>query len=166
VNLNSTSVRGFDVVSRYNFDTQVGNWDLMLNVAKLEEFKEESTLADGSSNVNDLTGRAVLRAAYPEWRSSMNLQWRKDQWYANYSWRHIGSSKETFQGADRAIGSVFYHNAAVAYDFSNGFTARLGMNNITDKQPPVSRVNININFDINTYNPIGRFTYMQLVYNF
>ncbi|MFU8783688.1 TonB-dependent receptor [Aliidiomarina sp.] len=166
VNLNSTSVKGIDAVGRYNFDTDLGNWDVMLSVSKLEEFKEVSTLADGSSVVDDRTGRAFSREAYPEWRSNLNVQWRRDAWYANYSWRHIGDSKETFQGEDRKIGSVFYHNAAVAYDFSNGLTARVGMNNITDKQPPVSRVNININFDINTYNPVGRFSYVQLVYNF
>lgn len=166
VNLNSTSVRGFDVVSRYNFDTDIGNWDVMLSVSKLEEFKETSTLADGSTVEDDRTGRALLRAAYPEWRSNLNVQWRRNSWYANYSWRHIGSTNELFQGEDRSIGSVFYHNAAVAYDFSNGLTARFGVNNITDKQPPASRVNININFDINTYNPVGRFSYVQLVYNF
>ncbi|MCL4410244.1 MAG: TonB-dependent receptor [Gammaproteobacteria bacterium] len=166
VNLNSTSVKGFDAVGRYNFDTEFGNWDLMLSVAKLEEFKETSTLADGSTLEDDRTGRSILRAAYPEWRSSFNVQWRKNDWYANYSWRHIGDTTETFQGDERSIGSVFYHNAAVAYEFGNGLTARVGMNNITDKQPPTSLVNININFDINTYNPVGRFTYVQLVYNF
>jgi iron complex outermembrane receptor protein len=40
------------------------------------------------------------------------------------------------------------------------------VNNIGNKQPPSSLTNPNINYDQNTYNPIGRFTYLQLSYQF
>lgn len=166
VNLNSTSTSGLDLLANYRFDNQHGRFDMTLNVSYLNEFEEASTLADGSERVVDLVGIARSREAFPELRSNFQLQWSQDDWSASYSWRHIGDTTETFEGQDYHIGSVVYHSASAGYDFGNGLRAKFGVNNIGDKQPPTSRTNLNINFDINTYNAIGRFYYTQLTYNF
>ena len=42
---------------------------------------------------------------------------------------------------------------------------RVGIDNVADKQPPSSLTNTNINFDQNTYNPVGRFWYLQLTFD-
>lgn len=166
VNLNSTSTSGYDLMANYQFDNRFGRFDTMLNMTYLKEFSESSTLADGSVQVDDLVGIARSREAFPELRSNFQVQWNKDDWSASYSARHIGDTTETYKGADYHIGSVVYHSASAGYDFGNGLQAKLGVNNIGDKQPPASRTNLNINFDINTYNAIGRFYYVQLTYDF
>ncbi|CAB0151234.1 Vitamin B12 transporter BtuB [Pseudidiomarina piscicola] len=166
VNLNSTTTSGFDLLANYRFDNQYGRFDMMLNVSYLNEFEEVSTLADGSTRTEDLVGIARSREAFPELRSNFQLQWQRNDWSATYSLRHIGDTTETFAGDERSIGTVVYHSASAGYEFDNGLRAKFGVNNIGDKQPPASRTNLNINFDINTYNAIGRFYYTQLTYNF
>ncbi|RUO74467.1 TonB-dependent receptor [Pseudidiomarina sediminum] len=166
VNLNSTEVSGYDLLTSYRLATDLGRFDMTLNVSYLSDYKQVSTLADGSTETEDLVGIARSREAFPELRSSFQLQWSHNDWSAAYSWRHIGDTTETFRGEDYSIGSVFYHSANASYDFGNGLRAKFGINNIGDKQPPTSRTNLNINFDINTYNAIGRFFYTQLTYNF
>tara|TARA_Y100001973_G_scaffold101380_1_gene164408 strand:- start:2726 stop:5449 length:2724 start_codon:yes stop_codon:yes gene_type:complete len=166
VNLNRTATSGVDLLASYRFDNHYGRFDMTLNMSYLSEFEQASTLADGSENVEDLVGIARSREAFPELRSNFQVQWQRDDWSATYSARHIGDTTETYKGEDYHIGTVVYHSASAGYDFGNGLRAKFGVNNIGDKQPPASRTNLNINFDINTYNAIGRFYYTQLTYNF
>lgn len=166
VNLNSTTVAGMDVVMHYSISNYTGKWDFSANFSKLSEFTEVATLSDGSTQSVDKVGTAASRESYPEWRSSLSARWKQDQWSAAYSARLIGETTEIYNSEALPINSVTYHNVSGGYDFNNGFKAKVGINNITDKQPPVSLTNTNINFDQNTYNAIGRFMYMQLNYDF
>ncbi|MDP4765734.1 MAG: TonB-dependent receptor, partial [Pseudomonadales bacterium] len=62
------------------------------------------------------------------------------------------------------IPTIVYHNIAGSYQYNEQFNIRLGVDNFTDKQPPVSRVNLNINFDQQTYSAVGLFMYLQVSY--
>ncbi|KXI30661.1 TonB-dependent receptor [Paraglaciecola hydrolytica] len=166
VNLNRSTVAGMDVVMHYSIASDIGKWDLSANFSKLREFSEVSTLSDGSTQAVDKVGTAASRESYPEWRSTFSARWKRDQWSAAYSARFIGETTETYNNEALPIDSITYHNVSVAYDFNNGLKTKVGVNNLTDKQPPVSLTNTNINFDQNTYNAIGRFMYVQLNYDF
>ncbi|MCT8125088.1 TonB-dependent receptor [Alishewanella sp. BS5-314] len=166
VNLNRTEVSGIDTVIRYNLDTAIGRWDFSTSVSKLNKFAESSTLADGSELTTDKKGFAGVREAYPKWRGNFTTQWRKDNLSAAYNLRYIGDTTETFANQPRSIGSMVYHNLSAGYKFEQGLSLRAGINNLFDKQPPTSLVNVNINFDQQTYNAVGRFYYLQLTYDF
>lgn len=165
INLNSTSVEGIDIVGRYNTDVSVGNLDLQLSLSKLSELTEESTLTDGSILVDEKAGTSANRESYPEWRGLLRAQWTQDAWTLNYSARYIGDTTEFPGGTPRHIPSVTYHNVAGIFQFSEAWKLRVGVDNVADKQPPSSLTNTNINFDQNTYNPVGRFWYMQLTFD-
>ena len=165
INLNSTSVKGLDLVARYNTDVSFGNLDFQLSMSKLSDLTIESTLSDGSILVEDKVGTSASRESYPEWRSMLRAQWSRDAWGANYSARYIGKTTEMPGGTPRNISSVTYHNVAGMYRFSDALMLRVGIDNLADKQPPSSLTNTNINFDQNTYNPVGRFMYVQLTYD-
>jgi iron complex outermembrane receptor protein len=165
VNLNSTTVSGMDVVMHYRIENDLGTWDFGANFSKLTELSEVSTLSDGSTLTVEKVGSAASRESYPEWRSSFTTRWKRDQWSAAYSARFIGETTEMFKDEALPINSVTYHNVSAGYDFNNGLKVKLGINNVTDKQPPVSFTNTNINFDQNTYNAIGRFMYFQVNYD-
>jgi len=166
VNLNSTRVEGMDVFMRYAIASDIGDWNFTLNLSKLNEFEESATLSDGTVRVENKVGNAYLREAFPEWRGRFTSNYKKDAWSLNYNLRYIGDTEEIVQEQQRHIGSVLYHNAYVNYAFDDAISVKLGMNNIGNKQPPSSLTNPNINYDQNTYNPIGRFTYIQLSYQF
>ncbi|SEL12925.1 TonB-dependent Receptor Plug Domain [Colwellia chukchiensis] len=164
VNLNSTTVAGMDMVIRYGIDDNSGQWDFMANFSKLDELTEVSTLSDGSTQKEDKVGTAASRESFPEWRSSISANWKRDDYFASYSARYIGGTTETVSNEDRDISSIVYHNISAGYHFDNGLKVKLGVNNIADKQPPASLTNKNINFDQNTYNPVGRYFYVQMDY--
>ena len=164
INLNSTSVAGIDIVARYSTDVSFGNLDFELSMSKLNDLTIESTLTDGSILVEDKVGTSASRESYPEWRGLFRAKWNRDAWSANYSARYIGDTTEFPGGTPRDIPSVTYHNIAGIYQFSDAWTMRVGIDNVADKQPPSSLTNTNINFDQNTYNPVGRFWYMQLTF--
>ena len=165
INLNSTQVKGMDIVARYSSDVGPGALDMTLSMSKLRELVDESTLSDGSVLVEDKVGTSANRESYPEWRGLLRTQWTQGAWNANYSARYIGSTTENAGGSPRKIPNRIYHNIAGMYQFNDNFSLRIGIDNLADKRPPSSIANTNINFDQNTYNPVGRFTYVQLTYD-
>jgi iron complex outermembrane receptor protein len=165
INLNSTSTAGLDIVARYNTEASFGNLDFQLSMSKLNDLTVESTLTDGSILVEEKAGTSARRESYPDWRGLFRAQWSRDAWSANYSARYIGKTTETSGGTPRGISAVTYHNIAGMYQFSDALMVRIGIDNVADKQPPSSLTNTNINFDQNTYNPVGRFMYVQLTYD-
>lgn len=164
VNLNSTTVGGMDIVMRYGIESESGQWDFSANFSKLNELTEISTLSDGSTQKENKVGTAASRESYPEWRSSISANWKRDDWFASYSARYIGETTEMYSNEARDIGAIVYHNVSAGYHFDNGLKVKLGINNLADKQPPSSLTNSNINFDQNTYNPVGRYLYVQMDY--
>jgi outer membrane receptor protein involved in Fe transport len=166
INLNSTTVEGYDIVGRYAMDSRFGLWDLSVSLSRLTDFTEKSTLNDGSVLIDDKTGTALSRESYPEWKTLTNLKWSNNAWSALYSWRYIDNTVEQADGADRKIHSMTYHSLSGSYQFNDNWGFRLGMDNIFDRQPPSSLTNTNINFDIATYNAIGRFYYAQVTWDF
>ena len=93
-------------------------------------------------------------------------QWNSGPWSANYKLRYIGdTTEEPSPGEFRKIGAVTYHDLAGSYAFDNGLLVRVGVDNVLDEQPPASLTNLNINFDINTYDAVGRFFYAQLTWD-
>ena len=69
-------------------------------------------------------------------------------------------------GSQNAILGAEIAQHVIEKSIDNGLFVRLGIDNILDEQPPESLTNQNINFDISTYDPIGRFMYAQLGWNF
>jgi len=164
VNLNETTVSGMDVVMRYAMENKSGDWSFSANFSKLNELTEVATLSDGSTQEKDLVGTAASRESYPEWRGAISANWKQNDWFAAYSARYIGETTEMVSNEPRDISSITYHNISGGYHFDNGLSVKLGINNLADKQPPSSLTNKNINFDQNTYNPVGRYLYVQLDY--
>jgi outer membrane receptor protein involved in Fe transport len=165
INLNSTKVEGIDIVLRHGMDLGEGNLLLTLSLSKLNELLVESTLSDGSILVEDKVGTSANRESYPDWRGLMRATWSRDVWGASYSARYIGSTTEYPSGTPRNIPSRLYHNVAGSYQFNDNMALRIGIDNVADEQPPDSLTNTNINFDQNTYNPVGRFWYVQFSYD-
>ncbi|XOV86524.1 MAG: TonB-dependent receptor domain-containing protein [Pseudomonadota bacterium] len=167
INLNSTEVKGYDIVGRYLFDGgNAGIFDITVSLSRLLDYTTVSTLTNGALLVEEKTGTSALREAYPKWRALTNVKWNSNQWSALYSWRYIDGTVEQASGTDRNISSISYHNLSGSYQFRDSWSFRVGVDNIFDRQPPSSLTNTNINFDISTYNAIGRFFYGQVTWEF
>lgn len=166
INLNKTNVEGLDIVARYMTDVGRGTLDFSLSLSYLIDLQLESTLTDGSVLKEDKVGTSASRESYPEWRGLFVTRYIADKWNASYTLRYIGSTDEMVGTSSRHISSRVYQNLAATYQFNDSWGLKLGVDNLFDVQPPSSLTNLNINFDISTYNAVGRFMYAQLIWDF
>ncbi|WP_417452116.1 TonB-dependent receptor [Kordiimonas sp.] len=170
VNLNTTTVEGWDMTARYQLDgIDMGDFTFLADASYLANYTDELVNDDGSITVQEREGTSnVLRESIPKWRGKGSVQWHKGQWSATYSARLIGSTDEDPDDPLAGdIPAVWYHDISATYDLENqDMSVTLGVENIFDKQPPVSFVNTNVNFDINTYNARGTFAYLRFTARF
>ena len=79
--------------------------------------------------------------------------------------RYIGSSKDIPGNAVNGgeVGAITYHDLQLAYGFGDTrYRVAIGVDNVTDRQPPASAANNPINFDIYTYDVRGRYMYATI----
>ncbi|MFZ8887113.1 MAG: TonB-dependent receptor plug domain-containing protein [Steroidobacteraceae bacterium] len=165
INLDRIKTSGLDTVVRYDFQAKsAGRFRLMLDVSYLDSLVYFFTNEDGSIRVDDRTGKSLFREAYPRVRGNASVNWARNQWTANWTMRYQGTTNEGPEPATKGdIPSRLYHDVWAAYEMEAWkTTVTLGIENLFDELPPVSIVNTNINFDINTYNPRGAFGYLRI----
>lgn len=167
VNIASQEVEGVDIVASYRLDTaRLGRFEWTMDVAYLSKFREViPDPAAGTQTIENREGGLFFRQSFPRWKAQLATQWHYDAISATWRMRHIDSMTEN--SANPNIGSVTYHNLQLGYRV-DGWNTRfnLGVNNVFDKAPPLSRVNTNLNFDISTYDARGRFVYLRAAIDF
>jgi iron complex outermembrane receptor protein len=192
VNIGSTDVEGIDFLMLYTFpETRFGEFKIAWDTSYVDEFKVD----DGFGNETELQGENLGNLAFPRWKSNLDLTWAYGNWGASWQMRYIhhqdepcgdsqdgsdislsalGLCSSPFQqywydgreGSHR-LGSVTYHDVQVTYDtpwYNSRIT--LGVNNVTDKDPPVSYAGVANSFDATQYEVPGRFPYARLSVRF
>ncbi|HKQ12642.1 MAG TPA: hypothetical protein VJT80_04370, partial [Steroidobacteraceae bacterium] len=131
---------------------------------------------------------SVCGVPLPDWRHKLRASWLTP-WGLDLSltWRHInevdvdGTNPDTgappIAATDAKLGAREYFDLSAAYSFSDlgvfsNLTARLGINNITDKDPPLLGATncVNVYCNGNTYpqvyDTLGRYVFMGLTADF
>jgi outer membrane receptor protein involved in Fe transport len=125
---------------------------------------------------------------FPRWRGTTFVNWTLGNWSASWRTRYIGRfqngskspSQDTFPIANNGGGSpipgqVFKYGATVYHDISFGYNFEpyhtrvdLGVNNLSDKQPPFLYANntLNANTDPTDFDLIGRYYYARVTLTF
>ena len=133
---------------------------------RLDRFDRFDTLPSGVVKVTPRAGMAdVARESFPRWKAMTGLDWSRGQWSANWSTRYIGATDEGPAPAYGNIPAQLTHDAWGAYSTATGLaTFTLGVQNLFDKDPPLSYVNGgDLNFDMSTYNPRLHEGHLQLL---
>jgi outer membrane receptor protein involved in Fe transport len=84
---------------------------------------------------------------------------------ASWKARYIGHSADLPGNAVNGgtVGGVTYHDLQLGYTLPGGkVNLAFGIDNVFDKQPPLSAANNPINFDIYTYDVRGRYMYAKV----
>jgi iron complex outermembrane recepter protein len=116
----------------------------------------------------------------PKWRHKMRATWeaRKD-FEISLNWRHIGhlDSEQTSSNPHLATGTVYpvdshvpsydYLDIDTSVDLGSHVSLRLGVNNVTDRQPPIIGFNanpllVNENMLASMYDTFGRYLFVGL----
>ena len=170
INLNRLKASGLDTTLRYRFPTtDAGNFDVMLNAAYLDAFDRYDTLPNGQVRVIKRAGKSdIARESFPRWKANTSLNWMRDSWSGNWSMHYIGSTDEGPAPAYGRIPLQLTHDVWGAYALaSQPVTLTVGVQNLFDTDPPKSYVNGgDLNFDMSTYDPRGRFIYLKAAISF
>lgn len=154
LNTGSLQTKGIDAEANYRFDVGgAGSLALSLIGTYVDEFVTEPLPGAAKYDCAGLYGTVCL-APIPQWRHKVRASW-SSPWNVDVSltWRYIESvdldttsANPELNGlvrlSDATLGSRSYIDLTASYTFSDvGFfsalTGRLGINNVTDKDPPL-----------------------------
>jgi iron complex outermembrane recepter protein len=174
VNLGQLEVDGVDFSANYKFDTAAsGAWRFGVDASWTHKY--DSTVIAGG-NVTQVAGYYDRQYGnLASWRMNAQIGWQFGPFTALGVARFIDSlSVSDPDGApgiqpDLLIGSVTYVDLTLGYTLPwTGSKVQLGVQNLTDKAPPILYQNnvTNANTDVATYDTIGRYFFAGFTHKF
>jgi outer membrane receptor protein involved in Fe transport len=175
-NLQPQDVEGLDLGLMYRLSTdKLGDFDLNVNAAHLIKYYQspspgisELLAARNAGKINAGTtitggGNLLQQNGKTDWKVSAALTWRYKQLTVGGFTQYIGEYNDTAlidsAGAPWVVDSQITANLYGEYDFASANTKlRLGVRNITDKDPPLSSAG----YDGTVYLPYARYWYVSV----
>ena len=164
-NLSSETARGIDAEVLYGHDALGGGFDHKVRVSYVSErdlfaFPGAEPFSGAGDYDPDNFG------AIPRWRGTYNVSWSGGEWRLGYGAQWIGSLDESggelFPGTVIPIESTLYHDLFAARSFGERFEFTLGVDNVTDEDPPFFANADEANTDVATYPVLGRVYWLRL----
>ena len=188
-NNGSDKVEGWDTNVRYKLPTTpAGDFTVNLNM----NFMKQDTFCTATGQCTDYAGSALGNTFFgqPKHRYNLGLNWNYGPWSATWNMYVIGALWESCStpgvggagkiGYDMAngncsnpekdqnhLGTTIYHDVQASYTVSSwNTTFTLGINNLFDKEPPISLTAFANSYLPVYYRPPGRFFYGRISVNF
>ena len=199
-NFGDRTIEGFDLGVYYTWENDIGSFDLRYNGAFTTRLEQEAVpgsdadkilqaqqsgyfdgiidrLTVGNDEVTDLTinvrgfGDILGTNSLFEEKHSMRLSWRKEDWSASLTARHVGETTQPTttlpDGLVWVIESMTTLNANVAYRFDVGDArakVTFGANNVLDERAPLAVATYGYNPAL--HNDYGRSFYVDIKASF
>ena len=153
VNIGGSGTSGYDFGFNYTMKMNNGWGQLGLNVQAtlLKRLETEEIKGEGKFDCVGLYGNKC-GTPNPEWRNKTRLSW-STPWNLDFAmtWRYMSEVKlDTTSGNPLLTGTVLsvneklaarnYFDIAAAWQATKNFTLRAGINNVLDKDPPITAV--------------------------
>jgi len=172
INVGGNEASGVDLSARYSLDnTRFGMFDFGIDAIHLINY--EKRLADGTVIPHAGRFEDGHDGNFPEWRWNFTTDWSQNNWSANYTARYIGKVTEPLikwfnvGNEERTVDKQLIHNLQGSYNFEAYKTRlTLGVDNVTDRQPPFAYSGFNDNTDPRTYETRGRYYYGKVTFSF
>ena len=150
---------GIDLDLRYKWNTSVGKFEIRSMTTKVFSFKERIRAADAYV---DYAGKFQ----HPDLRSSLSLNWKRDDYAVVLSTLYINSYEDSnYDNDSHIIDSYQTYDGQFIYSGFEKMSLAAGINNILDEDPPFSNSSYT-GYDSATHNPTGRFYYVRLNHQF
>lgn len=168
INIAELKSSGFDIEANYLLDMS-SSGSVLFNLVG-SHYKERNQVID-KNNPDDVV-RQVGIANAPRNRFNANVTYRLQDWTAHLSLNYVGSSRIAFGDPEDSdplydrpnkIDSVVYANVRTSYRFNESLEIYLGVNNITDKEPPAIQQTYE---GTSVYDGVGRSYYLGVNYEF
>lgn len=190
-NIGTISTKGIDLASHYIYDAgEFGKFGFNLTGTRLLNLYIQPIAGGPAYNCAGYWGTTCSTGApssgpNPHWKHVMNTDWQAP-WAGldvNLRWRYIGPSQSdhvsqnpqlagTFYGGTAHIGGYSYLDLSLGIPVaSTGIDVRVGVNNLTDKAPPIvpsgnysecPNTTCNDNTWVGTYDTLGRYLYAHV----
>ncbi len=186
VNSGTSATAGVDFTGSYRLKMdRWGTLGFQVNATHLAKLEGQPYTGSASYNCAGYFGN-TCGTSNPKWRSVVNTTWTTP-WHGvdvNLRWRFFGSaaydntssnplmSGDYTPGYYTNIGSYSYLDLSSAFSVASGVTMRLGMNNLTDKNPPIVLTgngctpSCNGNTFPGAYDSLGRYVYAHMTVQF
>jgi outer membrane receptor protein involved in Fe transport len=181
INTGSLQVKGIDTEINYGWDMggNAGRLAFQLIGTYNDEYKVEPLTGSPKYDCLGLYG-SVCGTPIPQWRHKFRATWVAPwNFDVSLSWRYVDgvdldhtSSDPQLNGSvpatDAKIDSQNYFDLAASYTFAGSVTARIGINNITDEDPPIIGqsscvpVYCNGNTFPQVYDTLGRYAFFSI----
>jgi iron complex outermembrane receptor protein len=147
-------------------DTAYGEFSIRSQTNFLLSFDEIVPTATGFLAIpREGTERGSPDQAYPEVKSNLSINWDWNQFGATGTLRYISEVDET--GAANSLDATTYVDFQARFTpaaLDDRVTFAIGVNNLTDEDPPGCFTCGLNNYDPTTYDPPGRFGYVRVSY--
>ena len=187
-NIGTISTKGIDLASHYSFDTGYGKLGIQMLGTRVLNFFTAPIAGGAAYNCAGYWG-TTCGAPTPHWRHVLNTDWQAPWLGLDVSlrWRYIGPTQTDHASQDPQLSSTYYTGTAHigGYSYldlslsmpiaSTGIDLRVGVNNLTDKAPPIipsgsysecPNTSCNDNTWVGTYDTLGRYLYAHVQVKF
>jgi iron complex outermembrane recepter protein len=154
-NIGAYRTSGIDFGANYTHKLPAyGSLNLNVEATLLQKLETEEIKGDGSYDCVGLYGNKCSSngGISPKWRSKSRLTWTSP-WDVDVSmtWRYFGEAKleatssnpllsGTVLEGSRTLSQRNYIDLSGSYTFMKNYVLRLGVNNLLDKDPPITQV--------------------------
>jgi outer membrane receptor protein involved in Fe transport len=167
VNASSLETSGFDVVTSYKIDSEVGVFTPSLSATIITAYD----LADPQAgNIDGLGSRNFnnIGTSSPEFRANLGLNWASGDHSANLFVRYIDGYDDDQNDlpidSHTTIDAQYNIDLGAVFDTENVYVLTVGGINLSDENPP--QVFTNSGFDSKVHDPRGRQMYVRLAVGF
>lgn len=178
VNVSGAQQDGLDLQANYKYDTQGWgrlNASVMGTYLRQYNFQALSSLPptgyqDGFFARGTGEGR---EGVFPRYRLYSRVDWSLKSWTAGIAHTYVPTVDDLTNPTPYRVKKYHTFDVQIGHTFSDmgfrylkGLQMQVGVNNVFNKFPPLIPSEGNQSHDINSYDPIGRFVYVQAKYKF
>jgi iron complex outermembrane receptor protein len=190
-NIGTISTKGIDIASHYTYDAgEFGKFGFNLTGTRLLNLYIQPIAGGPAYNCAGYWGTTCSAGSpsagpNPHWKHVFNTDWLAP-WAGvdlNLRWRYIGPSNSDHASQDPQLAGTYYQGTSHigGYSYldlslavpvaSTGIDVRVGVNNLTDKAPPIipsgnysecPNTTCNDNTWVGTYDTLGRYLYAHI----
>ena len=167
---------GFDVQANYKYDTQGwGRLNATVAGTYLRQYVVQVLPSQKPVEYQDgfFARGTSSNGVFARYRVNSRLDWSFKSWTAGLAHTFVPSLDDLTNATPYRVSKYQSYDLQVGHSFSQygnrwlkGLQMQVGVNNVFNKYPPRIPSEGNQSADINAYDPIGRFVYVQAKYKF
>ncbi len=167
-NIGGIETTGVDVQVDWSFAAGPGRIDTNAFVTYVDTWQYRDP-SGGTIEYAGTVGGGGLGSTIPRWKSLLNLSYGVDVWSLFARWQHIDGVRD-IKHPNFRVPAYDYADVGASYTARSGalqgLTARVGVDNLFDKDPPIFPTWQQANTDPSQYDVLGRRYYLRLQYRF